>query len=265
MPWATADDGYQVYYEVNGDSGPVVVFVGGLGGITDAFADITPMLQERYRCVAVDNRGYGRSDKPLPKLMYGMERHARDLRAVLEAAGLAGEKPILVGHSMGGNIVLQYYWNHPDAVSGLVLTGSFASGNKLQEGAGDFDVMQFIKDSMPIKEKRVEFFAASGASERVVMELTKPPTYAFLANMETLFAFNGEERLAEVKVPTFILHGANDIVAPLDPCGTHLHQHIPGAKLQVMETNHCPMMEKPEEFVHWLTQFIDQDVVGKTS
>jgi pimeloyl-ACP methyl ester carboxylesterase len=212
-------------------------------------------LADRYRCLCFDNRGYGRSDKPLPQLAYGIARHARDLRAVLEHAGLAGERPVLVGHSFGGSTALEYYWTHPDQVRALVLVGSFAAGKQLLQAAGEFDLVGFIKGSIVKKQQRFEFFTGSGATDEVALEATKFPLYALLGNLESCLAFDGEARLGEVRVPTLVIHGDHDIVAPLEPCGTALRDRIPGARLEVVPTNHCPMLEDPERFAILVGEF----------
>lgn len=99
MPFVTADDGCEIYYEVRGQ-GPTPAFPSGLMGITEIWRDQLEVFSSQYRCVAFDNRGAGRSNKPFPRVAYGVQRHARDLHAVLSAIGVG--RVVITGHSMGG-------------------------------------------------------------------------------------------------------------------------------------------------------------------
>jgi alpha/beta hydrolase fold len=87
MPFVTTDDDCEIYYESYGD-GPTIAFAPGFMGITDIWRQQINEFSPRYRCVAVDNRGAGRSEKPLPRGAYGVERHAKDLHCVLSELGV---------------------------------------------------------------------------------------------------------------------------------------------------------------------------------
>jgi pimeloyl-ACP methyl ester carboxylesterase len=73
-------------------------------------------LQARgHTVIALDQRGHGRSDAP--DSGYDMDTVVADVQAVIEALGLS--RPILVGQSWGGNVVLEYGWRHARAVRGI--------------------------------------------------------------------------------------------------------------------------------------------------
>jgi pimeloyl-ACP methyl ester carboxylesterase len=69
-----------------------------------------------HSVVALDQRGHGLSDAP--ESNYDMDTVVLDLRTVIETVGLS--RPVLVGQSWGGNVVLEYGWRHPGAVRGIV-------------------------------------------------------------------------------------------------------------------------------------------------
>src|SRR5262249_24562302 len=71
------------------------------------------------RCIAVDLRGFGLSDKPAARDSYTLAAYVADLDALLDALSLL--RVVLVGHSMGGGIALAYAMSRPDRVRGLVL------------------------------------------------------------------------------------------------------------------------------------------------
>jgi len=80
--------------------------------------DLTaPYLASRFRIIALDQRGHGLSDKP--EGGYTFAEVAGDLEELLEALGL--ERPVIVGHSWGGNVALQFAAGRPHQTSGIVL------------------------------------------------------------------------------------------------------------------------------------------------
>jgi pimeloyl-ACP methyl ester carboxylesterase len=94
-----------------------VVLVHGLSSNARIWDAIAPELATRFRVVALDQRGHGLSDKPEDG--YGFDEVMEDLHALVEALEI--RRPLLVGHSWGGNVVVQYAATHPDGVAGLVL------------------------------------------------------------------------------------------------------------------------------------------------
>ncbi len=242
MAWATADDGCDIYYEDCG-SGSAVVFASGFMGITDIWRDQIESLSDRYRCIAFDNRGNGRSEKPLPKVAYGVGRHAADLATVLDAAGV--DTPVvIVGHSMGGNTASMFALSHPDRVAGIVYVGSYVSGRQIHDVG---NTLENIKAAVTRPADRKAFYQAVGLPEAIAIESTKWPLYAVLGNAESFMQFDLDGRFSEITVPALILHGDQDIVSPLDPCGFGLRDILPNAHLEVFSgVNHCPAVEAAE-------------------
>ena len=139
MPWAMSDDSQHIFYAVQGE-GPTLVFVPGYMGISEIWAEQVERLSGEFRCVVLDTRGYGRSDKPLDLSLYSVEQSAKDVAAVLDAAGI-DEPVILVGHSMGGNIISSFYLQHPERVAGLVFISTHLSGAQLVSLGLDVDTL----------------------------------------------------------------------------------------------------------------------------
>lgn len=243
MAWASAADDCEIYYEDHG-SGPVVVFASGFMGITDIWRHQIDTLRDRYRCIAFDNRGAGRSEKPLPRVAYGVEQHAKDLGAVLDAAEIT-TPVVIVGHSMGGNTASTFYLANPDRVAGIVYVGSYVSGRQIHDVG---NTLENIKSAVTNPAGRVDFYKAVGLPEHIAIESAKWPLYAVLGNAESFMRFDLGDRFAEITVPALILHGDRDIVSPLEPCGRGLAATLPNARLEVFEdVNHCPCVEAPDK------------------
>lgn len=256
MPFVAADDGCEIYYEVHGDGPRTLAFASGFMGITDIWRAQIERFSSEYRCVAFDNRGAGRSEKPFPRVAYGVQRHADDLHAVLTEVG--AEQVVIVGHSMGGNTASLYYLNRPEAVSGIVYCGSYVSGTQI---AGVGNTLEAIKGAVKQKANRVEFYKAVGLSEAIALESAKWELYAVLGNAESFMEFDMPDRIGDISCPCLVLHGDGDIVSPLKPCGVGLRDGLPDAQLEVSSgVNHCPMSEDPERTNTLMAQFLEERI-----
>ena len=109
--------GLKLAYRDWGGRGEPIVLVHGLASSYRIWDFVAPILAQRFRVVALDQRGHGRSDKPDGSFDFGT--YVRDLRSFVELMGLG--RSVLVGHSWGGNVVLAFAAAHPDRVRGLVL------------------------------------------------------------------------------------------------------------------------------------------------
>ncbi|HXP14179.1 MAG TPA: alpha/beta hydrolase [Actinomycetes bacterium] len=122
---AVAGDGVRLHARDWGGSGPVVLLLHGLASnarIWDGVA--TRLAGAGLRVVALDLRGHGASDQPGSG--YDFATVGRDLAAALGGLGL--ERPVLVGHSWGANVALQFAADRPGTVAGLVLVDGAVLG-----------------------------------------------------------------------------------------------------------------------------------------
>ncbi len=97
--------------------GRTIVLLHGLASSSQIWSSVAPLLATSSRVVAVDQRGHGRSDKP--DNGYDFASVVGDLDAFLRELGI--ERPLLVGHSWGADVALQYAAKYPGWVAGLVL------------------------------------------------------------------------------------------------------------------------------------------------
>jgi pimeloyl-ACP methyl ester carboxylesterase len=111
-----AANGLDIHYRDWGGAGQNIVMLHGLASNCRIWDLVAPMLSEKARVVALDQRGHGKTSKP--EGGFEFESVTRDLHAFLEAAGI--ENPILIGHSWGGDVILEYAVEHPDAAKGIV-------------------------------------------------------------------------------------------------------------------------------------------------
>ncbi len=110
--WITTSDGVRIAYHEMGASDPPIVFVHGIYGNRGGFGFQEEYFSPNHRCVAVDLRGNGDSDKP--NEVYSIAQYADDVAELIRQLGLG--RSVLVGHSMGGQVVISVAARHPELV-----------------------------------------------------------------------------------------------------------------------------------------------------
>lgn len=258
-----ASDGHSLHAEVTGD-GPTVLLVQGLGYATWAWAPYVPTLAERFRVIAFDNRGAGRSDKPDEP--YSIELLADDAHAVVEQLGT--EPAHVAGISMGGYIALTLARFHPDAVASLALISTTCGGSRAEPipdstlsawtAASALDPRSFARETMPIS------FAPGWTDEHpdafeelLAARLAYPtPAYAWRRQFDACeeFLARGLEP-SSVAHPTLVVHGTADRVVPFGNAEL-LADGIAGAELLRLEgAGHLALLERPAVICAALLRF----------
>jgi pimeloyl-ACP methyl ester carboxylesterase len=106
-----------MHYREWGGSGRPIVLVHGLASTSHIWDLVAPILSRRFAVVALDLRGHGETDKP--NSGYDFVTVAADVHGFLATVGLS--RPALVGHSWGGNVIVELAATHPDLAGGLFL------------------------------------------------------------------------------------------------------------------------------------------------
>jgi 3-oxoadipate enol-lactonase len=251
MPFLTAPDGVEVHYEEEGEGFPLV-FTHGNMGFGQQFFLQTRILSKKYRCILHDLRGCGLSGKPEAEI-YDTNIHSSDLHTILDELGV--EKAIHLGHSFGGPISLQYYFDYPDEVAGLALIGSYSAGKQLT--VTEDQVLQ-LYETLRGRQKLFQTFIthekfgrynpyAMEIEAMLIKEACKPPIYASKAICRGFCRLDFTDRLAAVQVPALIICGDDDKPLPFETASKVLSEHIPNARTTVIkDAGHFPHMEKPE-------------------
>ena len=109
--------GLNFHYRDWGGNGPPLVLLHGLASNCRIWDLIAPSLTHRFTVYALDQRGHGQTDGPPHG--YDFDSVCSDLHAFSQHLGL--ERPLLAGHSWGGNVVLQYAVDYPESTAGIVM------------------------------------------------------------------------------------------------------------------------------------------------
>ena len=245
----TTEDGTVLYYKDWG-AGPAVVFSHGYPLSSDAWENqMMFLLQQGYRVVAHDRRGFGRSSQPSQG--YDYDTFADDLAGLVEALDLMNVT--FVGHSMGGGEVARYIGRHGETrVSKLAFVGAVTpfllmtatnpEGAPMEvfdgmRAAVQADRSQWNKDaSMPYYSYNRD---GAKVSEGVRDEYWRQGmTTGILAAYQAIGAFSEtdfRDDLQKITVPTLILHGSDDQIVPIEISGSRTAKIVRNAKLIVYE------------------------------
>jgi len=113
-----ASDGTQIYWNAVGEGEPLIL-CDGIGCDQYAWKYVVPYFEREHTLIRWNYRGHGKSSTPTDMNRLRMEDVRTDLHQLIDASGVS--KPILMGHSMGVQVVLDYAAHHVNAARGLVL------------------------------------------------------------------------------------------------------------------------------------------------
>jgi pimeloyl-ACP methyl ester carboxylesterase len=237
MPAATQTglaevNGIHLYYAVYGEGEPLLLLHGGLGH-SDVWGAQIPAFAERYKVIAVDSRGHGRStrdDQP-----FGYDLMADDVVALLDTLGI--EKASIVGWSDGGIIGLDIAIRHPQRLDKLFAFGANYNLSGLKD---DIDkdptfnayVERAGKDYERLSATPTEF----GAFVNAVVEMwSTQPDFS-------------KEQLQAIASPTAISDGEHDEAIRREHT-EEMAGLIPGAELVILpNVSHFAFWQDPEQF-----------------
>lgn len=253
MSFAITDDKQEIYYEVHGSGTQTLVFVSGYFGVANIWQPLISQLSSKYRCIAYDSRGFGRSAKPLAAEAYSVERHAADLHTVLTACNATSVRSVLVTHSMGGNIGAAYCLAHPDLVSGIVYSATYFDGKRMVQCL----TYNMLTTGVENPSQCVAFYTNMGLNTPTALEAAKWPAYGRRHNATALFAFDMGDRYASIKVPGLIIQGEQDQATPADILAKPIAEQMPNCRMEVLKgVAHFPPTEAPAEFRRLLEAFV---------
>ena len=250
-------------YEREG-TGPVIIFLHGIGGNRTNWYEQQTVLSNRFCTMALDARGYGKSDDPIEMLKFS--DFADDLYALLNHLDV--KLAHLVGLSMGGMIALDFCGRYPQRVATLTLADSSQGLGTADEATRqDFlkrrlDPLESGLTPADLAPKMIDILVGSKASEKVRQRLldslsvvrTGPYIQALKATVTTDF----RSILPNIDVPTLIIVGDEDKVLPTSESRL-LADAIPGAELVTIEhAGHLSNIESPDRFNAILGEFLDR-------
>jgi pimeloyl-ACP methyl ester carboxylesterase len=274
--WECELHGHRMVYRVAG-SGPPVVLVHGMINSSRHWREVALRLADRHLVIAPDLIGHG--DSVGPRGDYSLGAHAARIRDLLAAIGV--DHATMVGHSLGGGVAMQFFWQFPQRTDRLVLISSGGLGPEvspmLRTAAlpGASALLSLVANRAV-----VEGLAVAGARlrergwgvgvylqqvSRAARPLSGPGAReAFLQTLRSVIDVHGQRvsaddrlyLLAHAPTPTLVVWGGRDNTIPVAH-GRVAHRAIPGSRFELLErAAHFPHLEDPEGLAAVLGDFL---------
>ncbi len=220
-----------LYYQEQGEGEPLFLLHGN-GEDGTYFANQISFFSDRYRVIAVDTRGHGKS--PRGTAPFTMEQFAVDLHSLMEKLQI--QRGIILGFSDGANIAMKFALKYPDRVKALILNG----GNLDTKG-----VKRSIQIPIEIGYRFAKLFAGKSEEAKSHMEIL-----GLMVNEPNI----RPEELCAIQAPTLVIAGTRDMIKTAHT--ELIADYIPNAKLSVIPGDHFIASKNPKDFNREVENFL---------
>lgn len=243
-----------------GESGAAtVILIHGIGNRSDGWMPVIPALTESFRVITMDLRGHGRSGHPASG--YHHADYAADLQSVIEDLGVTA--PLIVGHSLGGIVALEWAVGHPDEAAAIVAedvplsTGpgaeaTFATWISMNEMPFEALFARYQSELPHLAEAQIRGRAESMAG-------TAPAV--FREELAASRASRGNDeiaRLAAVTSPILLIHGDVETGGLMPPHDVQrFAATVPaGHVARIAGGTHSMHRDRPDDFIRLVVPFL---------
>jgi pimeloyl-ACP methyl ester carboxylesterase len=279
--WQIDLHGHRAIYRIAGN-GPPVVLIHGMVNSSRHWEEVAMRLADDYTVVAPDLIGHG--DSATPRGDYSLGAHAASIRDMLSAIGI--ERATIVGHSLGGGVAMQFFYQFPQRIERMVLVSSGGLGRQVSPMLRTAALPGASALLWAAAHPRVLAALSSGgermkqrgsgagvylkAIARALRPLEEPGAReAFLQTLRSVIDARGQrvsavDRLYLLRaLPTLIVWGERDNTIPLDH-GRQAHHAIPGSRFETLpRAAHFPHLEDPEGLARVLREFLQTTSPGR--
>ncbi|MDH6137417.1 non-heme chloroperoxidase [Kitasatospora sp. MAA4] len=271
MPYFETTDGTRLAYEDYGTGRPVI-FNASWTLNADMWERQIPYFAARgYRCIALDRRGHGRSERS--STGYDLDTTADDLAALIEHLDL--RDAVLVGHSMGGAEAAHYLARHgEDRVSRVAFvsatlpfvmrTEDNPAGVPEEILAAGLDDLRrdrlnwFTRQSQLFFATQLGNVVSPAAIDATIQQSLTASPWASVQLMDALCRTDFRDGLRRITIPALIIHGVADFSANIDLTARRTAELIPGNVYKEYPTaGHGLFMTHADELNEDLLKFID--------
>jgi pimeloyl-ACP methyl ester carboxylesterase len=278
--WQIELHGRRVIYRVTG-SGPPIVLIHGMLNSSSHWQSVALNLASDYTVIAPDLIGHG--DSAAPRGDYSLGAHAASIRDLLAAVGI--DRATIVGHSLGGGVAMQFFYQFPQRVERLVLISSGGLGHEVSPvlRTAALPGMSALL-SLTINPRLLSALAETGrrlrqrgvragvhmqAVARALSPLENADARgAFLHTLRAVIDVHGQRVSATDRLylleslPTMIVWGERDNTIPLNH-GRNAHEAIPHSRFRTLpQAAHFPHLEDPDGLSEVLREFIQTTQPG---
>ena len=248
-------DNIVISYHVEGKGNPALVFVHGWCCDKSYWKHQVPYFAEKYKVITIDLAGHGKSG--LGRKTWSIEAFGKDVVAVLEQENV--NQAILIGHSMGGPVIVETARQSPKHIIGLVGVDTFFNFEETysQEQIEAF-ISPFLTDFIEATHNFVRgmFTQNSDTSviEQIVDDMSSAPPEVGIGAMREVASYNVSESLKDIQIPIVCINS--------DQWPTNIEvgqKHAVSFKLKLMPgIGHFVMIEEPDKFNKLLNETINE-------
>lgn len=251
--------GARIYWDEQGSGDPILLIM-GLGYPSYLWHRTRPALKERFRTIALDNRGSGQSEAPAGP--YSIALMASDAAAALDAAGV--ERAHVFGLSMGGMIAQEFALQYPTRVRSLIL-GCTAPGGpnavRAEKRVTEILMGNGLSPEEHARAMRPYVYDSSTPLDRIEEDLAIrrqwfPKPEAYKAQLQGIFEWEAYSRLRKIAASTLVIHGETDRLVPVGNADL-IASRINGSQLvKLSRASHIFITDQPEASLKAIMDFL---------
>lgn len=262
-----------IYYRCNefDPARPTLIFVHGASGSSSAWRAYERDFEKDHNVLSLDLRGHGRSFRPKKYADYAIYEFSEDIHELLRHLHIS--KCILIGHSFGSIVILDFMGRHRDEASAVIFVSPHYAVGKMW-------AIRLIKPLLmlavamkpelsssapghsmpPFTGGHVDYSKYVNTGDwnmrRALADTRNTGWWPYLYALAQTWNFDGEKILETINVPTLVVHGSNDTVFPLR-YGRYMAKTIPNAKLVVLDgVNHIVVLNQIDRTIAVIRDFL---------
>lgn len=245
-------DGVELYYEVHGEHGPVILLTHGYSATSQMWAGQVDVVSKDHRLIIWDMRGHGQSDSPDDPTLYSEAHTVADMAALLDHLG--ANKAVVGGLSLGGYMSLAFNRLHPERVAALLIIDT-GPGYKNDEARAGWNRTS-IRTAERYETEGLGLLSSGSAERRTAKHSSAQGLALAARGMLTQRDAGVIASLPDIKAPSIVIVGSED--APFLAASDYMAAKIPGARKAVIEgAGHAANIDQPETFNAVLMGFLE--------
>ncbi len=265
-------NGFDIWYKetgINDSRPPVIVIHGGPGMSSYYFHNYLNFLEKDQKVYYYDQRGSGNSEIKPDLSLYSLDNMVNDLEQFRKNV-VKTDKVILVAHSFGGMVALEYMKKYENQVASAVLVSPMADiANQTASAWGFLDII--FKHGFPSKapEEANKWFMGiqhtffkncfyDKNNEKVLDDLGYISFATLAATGSKIKQQSIEQAYSGIKTRTLIIYGEKEYMTTTESKQVELHGVLPNSILKKFDhSGHFPFIEEPDKFVSVVQQFLN--------
>lgn len=245
-------NGLDIKFEIEGEGKPLL-FLHGWATDSSLYSPIIKPLSATFRVITVDLPGFGQSERPKKPLK--LADYTQTIYELISHLNL--NSIVIIGHSFGGKIALDYTYTYPQRVEKLILIAP--SGTQSKKTLKN-TILTVIAKVGRIITTIPPFTTLANKAKNYLYTKIGQPDYLNAGELKETYLNivkeNIEEKMKQINKPTLLLWGDHDTEVPLDQV-KRTEKLLQGSTLKILtQCGHFPFLEEPVEFIEEIKTFV---------